>query len=74
MLKQLQMNRKWQIALFIAAITTLAMVFLYAANPAVEETNAERMEESDKQTKKLDVPGQGFWNMLPSAFSLSTGF
>lgn len=68
------MNRKWQIALFIAAITTLAMVFLYAANPAVAETNAERMDEGNKQSKKMDIPGRGFWDMLPSGFSLSTGF
>lgn len=68
------MNRKWQIVLFIAAITMTGMVLLYAANPAADDTNAERMEEGSKSSKKQDLPGQGFWNMLPSGFSLSTGF
>ncbi|MFD2918205.1 hypothetical protein ACFS6H_00710 [Terrimonas rubra] len=68
------MKRKWQILCFIASITTAGLMLLYAANPAEEETNAERMEESSKPSKKQDLPGQGFWNMLPSGFSLSTGF
>ena len=68
------MNRKWRIMLFIAAITTMGLVLLYAASPEAEDNNAERMEEGSKSSKKQDLPGHGFWNMLPSGFSLSTGF